>query len=98
MKPKKKMKKLRITEKDFLLANRRAARIEEIQEHGRPVSFRTALHKSKKVYDRKRLKKAGITNDDLPLLQLGGGILNLSFSSTRRRGRPTKPKTSVLEH
>ena len=55
MKPKKKMKKLRITEKDFLLANRRAARIEEIQEHGRPVSFRTALHKSKKVYDRKRL-------------------------------------------
>ena len=68
MKPKKKMKKLRITEKDFLLANRRADRIEEIQEHGRPVSFRTALHKSKKVYDRKRLKKAGITNDDLPLL------------------------------
>ena len=70
MKPKKKMKKLRITEKDFLLANRRAARIEEIQEHGRQVSFRTALHKSKKVYDRKRLKKAGIANDDLPLLQL----------------------------
>ena len=70
MKPKKKMKKLRITEKDFLLANRRAARIEEIQEHGRPVSFRMALHKSKKVYDRKRLKKAGIANDDLPLLQL----------------------------
>ena len=70
MKSKKKMKKLRITEKDFLLANRRAARIEEIQEHGRPVSFRTALHKSKKVYDRKRLKKAGIANDDLPLLQL----------------------------
>ena len=69
MKPKKKKKKLRITEKDFLLANRRAARIEEIQEHGRPVSFRTALHKSKKVYDRKRLKKAGIANDDLPLLQ-----------------------------
>ena len=68
MKPKKKMKKLRITEKDFLLANRRAARIEKIQEHGRPVSFRTALHKSKKVYDRKRLKKAGIANDDLPLL------------------------------
>lgn len=62
------MKKLRITEKDFLLANRRAARIEEIQEHGRPVSFRTVLHKSKKVYDRKRLKKAGIANDDLPLL------------------------------
>ena len=68
MKPKRKMKKLRITEKDFLLANRRAARMEEIQEHGRPVSYRTALHKSKKVYDRKRLKKAGIMSDDLPLL------------------------------
>ena len=33
---------------------------------GRPVSFRTALHKSKKVYDRKRLKRAGIEcKDDL---------------------------------
>ena len=67
MKQKKKMKKLRITEADFLLANRRAARLEEIAEHGRPVSMRSALHKSKKVYDRKRLKKAGIGSDDLPL-------------------------------
>ena len=34
---------------------------------GRPVSYRTALHKSKKVYDRKRLKRAGIKlNDDCP--------------------------------
>ena len=59
MKPKKKQKKLRITEADFMLANRRAARLEEIAEHGRPVSFRKAVHKSKKVYDRKRLKRAG---------------------------------------
>ena len=71
MKPKKKMKKLRITEADFMLANRRAARLEEIAEHGRPVSFRTALHKSKKVYDRKRLKKAGIQGDDLPFSLAG---------------------------
>lgn len=49
-----------------MLANRRAARLEEIAEHGRPVSMRTVLHKSRKVYDRKRLKKAGISNDDLP--------------------------------
>ena len=42
MKPKKKQKKLHITEADFMLANRRAARLEEIAEHGRPVSFRTA--------------------------------------------------------
>ena len=59
MKPRKKQKKLRITEADFMLANRRAARLEEIAEHGRPVSFRKAVHKSRKVYDRKRLKRAG---------------------------------------
>ena len=40
-----------------MLANRRAARLEEIAEHGRPVYFRKAVHKSKKVYDRKRLKR-----------------------------------------
>ena len=50
-------KKLRITEKDFLLANRRAAREEDITLHGRPTSFRKALHKSKKIYDRKKSKK-----------------------------------------
>ena len=43
-----------------MLANRRAARMEEIAEHGRPVSFRKALHISKKVYDRKRLKEQSI--------------------------------------
>ena len=57
MKPKKKQRKLRITEADFMLANRRAARLEEIAEHGKPVSFRLAIHKSRKIYDRKRLKK-----------------------------------------
>ena len=40
-----------------MLANRRAARLEEIAEHGKPVSFRRAIHKSRKIYDRKRLKK-----------------------------------------
>ena len=44
MKPKKKQKKLWITEADFMLANRRTARAEDLAEHGgRPVSFRTAL-------------------------------------------------------
>ena len=66
MKPKRKQKKLRITEADFMLANRRAARLEEIAAHGKPVSFRTTLQKSKKVYDRKRMKKAGVNPDDLP--------------------------------
>jgi len=68
MKPKKKMKMLRITEADFMLANRRAARMEEIAGHGRPVSFRTALHKSKKVYDRKKEKRAGVNLNDFPAL------------------------------
>lgn len=66
MKPKKKQKKLRITERDFLLANRRAARMEEIEAHGRPVSFRGAIHQSKKVYNRKALKRQA-SDDDLPL-------------------------------
>ena len=64
MKPKKRMKKLRITEADHMLAQRRAARLEEIAAHGKPGSMRTTIHKSKKIYDRKRLKKTGITTDD----------------------------------
>ena len=51
-----------------MLANRRAARLEEIAEHGRPVSFREAVHKSKKVYDRKRLKRM---EQKLSLRQVG---------------------------
>ena len=57
MRPKRKQKKLRITEKDFILANRRAARLEDIAEHGKPTAFRAVLHASKKAYNRKRLKK-----------------------------------------
>ena len=64
MKPKKRMKKRRITEADHMLAQRRAARLEEIAAHGKPVSMRSTIHKSKKIYDRKRLKKTGITTDD----------------------------------
>ena len=45
MKPRKKQKKLRISEADFM------------QQHGKPVSFRKVLQKSKKAYNRKRLKK-----------------------------------------
>ena len=63
MKKKVKQKKLRITEADFMLANRRAARLEEIAEHGRPVSFRHSTHKSKKLYDRKRLKAKGFGSE-----------------------------------
>lgn len=50
---------------DYVKANRKASREEEILVHGKPVSTRPAVFKSKKVYDRKKHKKAGL--DDLPL-------------------------------
>ena len=56
MKVGKKQKKLRITEADFMLANRRAARMEDIERHGRPTSFRKVLHRSKKAYNRRKYK------------------------------------------
>ena len=56
MKAKKKLKRLRITEADFMLANRRAARLEEIELHGKPISFRKVLQKSKRAYSRKKFK------------------------------------------
>jgi hypothetical protein len=59
---KKTPKKLRITESDFMLANRRAARQEEIAYHGKPVSLRTLKHQSKKTYSRKRLKDPSLTD------------------------------------
>lgn len=51
----------RITQADFMLANRKAAREEEIALHGRPVSSRAMLHKSRKVYDRHRLKPVALS-------------------------------------
>ena len=56
--------KFRITQKDFLIANRRASRLEEIEAHGHPVISRTMTHKSKKIYDRKQFKRAAIKSDD----------------------------------
>ena len=56
--------KLRITQEDFLIANRRASRLEEIKAHGHPVISRTMTHKSKKIYDRKQFKRAAIKSDD----------------------------------
>ena len=89
MKPKKKkLKTLHITEKDFMLANRRAARLEEIAEHGRPVSFRKALHKSKKVYDRKRLKGPIIEAVMFLLLSAGAAAQNPVFISRAYNSDP----------
>ena len=61
-----KQKKFRITQEDYLKANRRAARQEEIESYGHPVRGRAMVHRSKKVYDRNRMKRAAIANDDGP--------------------------------
>ncbi len=58
-----KQKKLRITKADYLLANRRASRAEEIQAHGRQIQGRRMVHKSKKTYDRNAMKRADIRNN-----------------------------------
>jgi hypothetical protein len=42
----------KIGEKDFMKANRKASREEEIERHGKPVRM-GGLHKSKKTYSRK---------------------------------------------
>ena len=57
-------KKMKFTQEDYLKANRKASREEEIEKHGRLVSF-NRIHVSKKVYNRKRIK-AGDKN--LPYL------------------------------
>ena len=61
------MKSNKITLRDYINANRKASREEEIQNHNRPVSY-NSVHKSKKNYDRKKTRA-----DDkkgLPLLFL----------------------------
>ena len=60
MKRKKRNNAYRITVQDFIKANRKASREEEIASHGSQVSFRRVLHKSRKQYDRKRLPKATV--------------------------------------
>ena len=56
MKHKKKNKQIG-TLADYVKANRKASREEEILVHGKPVSSRSVVFKSQKVYDRKRQKK-----------------------------------------
>lgn len=51
---------------DYVKANRKASREEEIALHGKLISMRTIVQKSKKIYDRKKEKKAGLK--DLPFL------------------------------
>jgi hypothetical protein len=90
------MKTLRITQKDYLKANRRASRQEEIDVHGKPVRI-SAVHKSKKKYDRKHekaeFKKA------LPFLFPGSVFLKLPFVAgniTEERLSAAKTGTKVI--
>lgn len=53
------MKKYKITEQDYLKAQRKASREEEITLHGKPIHQRRMVHLSKKIYNRKRMK-AGV--------------------------------------
>ena len=59
-----KLKKMTITLQDFILANRRASRAEEIEKFGQQVHGRRMVHKSKKKYDRNAMKRAIIKGDD----------------------------------
>ena len=51
------MKKFRITQEDYIKANRKASREEEIEMFGKQIYNRHLIHKSKKKYDRKRDRK-----------------------------------------
>lgn len=51
-----KQKKYRITVEDYLIAQRKASREEEIRLHGKQISGRRVLHRSKKTYSRKNQK------------------------------------------
>ena len=75
--------------RDSLKANRRASREAEIGNHDRPVNF-SRVHKSKKVYDRKKLRA-----DDkrhLPSSFPCGGRL----AGSRGRNGFTAPPPTIL--
>lgn len=55
--------KKRITQDDYIKANRKASREAEIEMHGHPVCHKR-VHESKKVYNRKKVKAA---KNELPL-------------------------------
>ena len=50
----------RITEIDYIKANKKASREEEIDLYGKQITNRTTVHKSKKAYNRQQSKKISI--------------------------------------
>lgn len=51
------MKGKKISYKDYIKANRKASREEEINMFGKQIFNRTKVHKSKKQYNRQRDRK-----------------------------------------
>ena len=49
--------KTKITEQNYIKANRKASREEELKLYGKQISNRKTVHKSKKTYNRKRDRK-----------------------------------------
>lgn len=47
----------KITEQDYIKANRKASREIEIDAYGKQISNRVVIHKSKKQYNRQRDRK-----------------------------------------
>ncbi len=68
--------KKKITEQDYLKAARKGSREAEIELHGHPVN-RRKVHKSKKIYDRKKIK-AGLK--PLPYLFSASAALHAETS------------------
>ena len=55
--------KKRITTQDYILAMKKASRELEIELHGKQVSMRGGIkHKSKKAYDRAKMKQRQFTD------------------------------------
>ncbi|WP_307996740.1 hypothetical protein [uncultured Bacteroides sp.] len=67
--------KKRITQDDYIKANRKASREAEIEMYGHPICHKR-VHQSKKVYNRKKIKAA---NKELPyFLSFSKGIFQYS--------------------
>lgn len=59
------MNKGKITQKDYIKANRKASREMEISTHGKQISMRpTKVHNPKNDYKRSKMKKVDIFDED----------------------------------
>lgn len=59
------MAKKTITEQDYIKANRKASRDEEITKHGKQISMRpTKVHNPKNDYKRSKMKRVDIFDED----------------------------------